>query len=108
MPNLFDPPSIFALPLSKGRDLVFSIHNKSGDDWPSTTSMSVQIDASPVIDVAATRDGAYFRFKVESETIDPIPARTPWRLRLTDTSTTPAYNDVPVNGETVRSDGGRF
>ena len=122
MANLFNPPPMFTLPLSKGRDLhctfVYKplVTDEGGDpvldedgnrqyveaDYPDGATVTLTIDADEPVEGAATITGSRAIVHIDSDLVDPIGKGKLWRTTLT-------YEDgldiVMVNGQTGRSDG---
>lgn len=105
--NLFAPPSKFALPLSKGADLLVEFHYEDPDnagtflDWPVGVEVWLYIDsATPVVSQATIIDHRAV-VKVESTVVDLVERRVPWRLVVKDGT----LDSVACNGLVTRSDG---
>lgn len=111
MPNLFDPPPIYDLPLVKGQDLVVDFKNKQPGSNPAVyidydvgVTVAMIIDTDPVTTAEAEITGHHAVCRVESEDSDVIAKGLLWRCLVTLPGS-PTTERVPVNGETKRYDG---
>lgn len=111
MANLFDPPPIYDLPLVKGQDLVIDFKNKTPGsepaefiDYADDVTVTLVIEASPVIEAEAAIDGHHAVCRVESTESDPLAKGLLWRC-VVSLPGSPTTERVPVNGRTIRSDG---
>lgn len=109
MANLFEPPPTYNLPLVKGQDLVVDFKNRQPDSNPPEylpyaegTSVSLIIDTDPPTVAPAVLDGIHAVCRLESEVCDRIPARVPWRCRITLDDD---VDLVAIHGVTTRFDG---
>jgi hypothetical protein len=122
MTNLFDPPQIFTLPLTKGRDLFCEfvyeplVVDGNGDpildgqgqpqyapaDYPAGATVQLVIDVDPAVTGDADISGDTATVLIDHLEVDPIPLAKLWRLEITYSN---AVDDVLCNGTTVRSDG---
>lgn len=109
-PNLFNPPGVFALPLSTGGDLVVDFQNNpSGDqttfvDWDAGVTVTLAIDSATPISQAATISTYHAVVKIESTVTDLIPKNTYWRL-IVSNPTSPTTEIIACNGKVARFDG---
>jgi hypothetical protein len=110
MTNLFDPPPVFDLPLSKGGDLsVDFLNNPSGDqttfvNYGSGVTVTLVIDTTPPTTASASVSTFHAAVKLESTVTDLIATRTPWRL-IVSSPTSPTTETVAANGKVKRFDG---
>lgn len=111
MANLFDPPSIFNLPLSLGKDLVVDFQRQVTSGFPPVavdtayeagTTVSLIIDTTPPTVAVATINGFHAVVRIPSEVTDHIKSKLLWRCRV---SLLDATDLVPCNGQTIRFDG---
>lgn len=109
MVNLFTPPPVFELPLSKGGDLSVDFQNNpSGDgttfvDYDAGVTVTLVIDTEPGLSTLAVVSGHHAAVKIESTVTDAIAARVPWRL-VVSSPTSPTTETVAANGKTKRFD----
>lgn len=109
IPNLFDPPPKYVLPLSKGGDLSVDFRNNpSGDgatfvDYDAGVTVTLYIETDAPISQAATVSTYHATVKIESTVADTIPTGKQWRL-VVSTPTTPTTETVAANGKTKRFD----
>lgn len=110
MANLFDPPPVYDLPLSKGGDLsVDFLNNPSGDqvtfvDYGVGVTVTLVIDTTPPTTAVAAVSTYHAAVKVESTVTDAIASRLGWRL-IVSSPTTPTTETVAANGKVKRFDG---
>jgi hypothetical protein len=111
MANLFDPPPIYDLPLVKGQDLVIDFKNKTPGsnpavyvDYDTGVTVTLVIDADPVITAPAVITGHHAVCRVESTVSDNIEKNLLWRCVLSLPGS-PTTERVPANGRTARFDG---
>lgn len=114
MANLYDPPPIRDLPLTRGRDLVVDFQQQIPvDDVLTytpygdgvTVSLIIDTDHDPVV-AEAVIDGYHAIVRIESTVADIIPKGKLWRCRISTPASGEQTDDiVPVNGRTVRYDG---
>jgi hypothetical protein len=105
MTNLFDPPRIFSLPLSLGKDLVVDFQRQVSGvpaDYDSGTVVTLIIDTVVPIVGLATITGHHAVVSIPSEVTDAIKAGLLWRCLVTLPDATDL---VPANGTTARYDG---
>lgn len=113
MTNLFDPPPTAVLPLSLGRDVVVTFRNKvPGSDpveyvnYPSDVSVALVIGkGSSAVTGTATITGSEAVCRIESDAVDGIRTGTLWRVVVSVDEGLTSYDEVPLNGKVVRSDG---
>jgi hypothetical protein len=115
--NLFAPPAVYTLPLTKGRDLVIDFKQKMPDgegvlvytEYGEGVEVLLIIDTAPEPIVAeAVIDGYHAVVKVESDITDDIPGGTYWRclVSIPDNGSEATTTDlVPCNGRVSRFDG---
>jgi hypothetical protein len=109
--NLFSPPPVYALPLTKGSDLVIDFRsNPSGDgatfvDWDSDLTVTLVIDTAEGINAVAVIDGYHATVRVNYTVADVIPKNVLWRMIVSSSATTPSTEIVACNGKTARFDG---
>lgn len=110
MANLFEPPPVFDLPLSKGGDLsVDFLNNPSGDqttfvDYGPGVTVTLVIDTTPPTSAPAVVSTYHAAVKIESTVTDGIASRTGWRL-IVSSPTSPTTETVAANGKVKRFDG---
>jgi hypothetical protein len=99
MTNLFEPPPVYELPLSKGGDLsVDFLNNGVG------VTVTLIIDTEPAITKLAAVSTFHAAVKIESTVTDGIAKNTPWRL-IVSSPTSPTTETVAANGKVKRFDG---
>lgn len=120
MTNLFDPPLIFTLPLSIGKDLFCEfiyeplLVDDDGEpildgqgqpqyaeaDYPDDAVVTLTIDAE--VDVVGVADvvGSIATVLIDHALVDPLGPALLWRLAMTTD-----IDDILANGTTARSDG---
>lgn len=111
MPNLFNPPPIYDLPLVKGQDLVIDFKNKVPGsnpaeyvDYADGVTVKLVIDADTDTTAQAEIDGFHAVCRIESDVSDQLTKGLLWRCVISLPGT-PTTERVPVNGRTIRSDG---
>lgn len=110
MTNLFDPPQVYDLPLSKGKDLVVDFQQRqNGQLTPYgqgvTVSLVIDMDPAPIV-ANAVIDTYHAIVTIQSEVADTVPKGKLWRCRVSVPASGLETNDlVPVNGRTIRYDG---
>lgn len=111
MPNLFDPPPIYDLPLVKGQDLIVDFKNRVPDSNPAEyveydagVSVSLIIDTDPPTEAVGVVDGIHAVCRLESTATDQIKAGLLWRARITLPGD-PTTDLIAINGRTIRRDG---
>jgi hypothetical protein len=121
--NLFNPPPVFALPLSYRGDLAFTFIYKpqvvdgsnnpvldgNGNptfavaNYPTGATVTLWIESTPTpISVLAAISGSNAVFLIPNSTANTIGPLTPWEVVITYAS---GQNQVLCNGMTVRKDG---
>lgn len=110
-PPLFKPPPVYALPVSKGGDLIVDFRNKvrgsspaTYTDYPSGVAVLLIIDTDVPIQATATISTSHAVVRVESEVADTILAGKLWRC-IYRVPGTPATEVIVANGRTERHDG---
>lgn len=109
VPNLFDPPPKYSLPLSKGGDLSVDFRNNpSGDgetfvDYDSGVTVTLVVDTTPATAVDAVVSTSHAAVKIESEVTDTIANNTKWRL-IVSSLTSPTTETVAAYGTVKRFD----
>lgn len=109
VPNLFDPPPRFFLPLTEGQDLAVEFLNDPNDDenyvdYDVGVTLKLEIDTDPQTVANATISGHSATVKIESTVTDLIEGGVKWRLILSS-PTSPTTETVAANGRTKRFDG---
>lgn len=121
MPELFTPPQVFELPLSKGGDLYLDfiykplVVDENGEpildngqkqyavaDYPDGATVKLVIDADDPIVVEADISDEHAIVWEQSEVADLIPKNRLWRAVITYSN---GLDVVLCNGVTVRKDG---
>lgn len=122
MANLFDPPQMFLLPLTKGRDLYCEfvyeplVVDGNGDpillngqpqyvkdDWPAGATVRLIIETSPVLTSDdATIAAEIATILIDKTVVDAITKTPLWRLEVTYAD---GIDDVLANGKVKRCDG---
>lgn len=106
-PNLFDPPSVYTLPLVKGQDLVVDFQKVDVDgnavDYTEDESVQLVLDGDTATTADAAITGNHAVCRVESTVTDAITKAFPWRC-VVSTAGDPSTETVPCNGKTKRYD----
>jgi hypothetical protein len=112
MPNLFNPPASYTLPLSKGQDLVVDFQNQDTSGNPLAyadgTTVTLVIDATTQVTAVATISTYHAVCYLPYTSTDLISPSALWRAiaEIPGGLGTPASIEVVlVNGTVVRSDG---
>lgn len=110
-PTLFAPPPIASLPLSLGQDLRVTFNNAPAGvytAYPAGATVTLVIDTVPPTTGDATIEGYSAIVTIPYTDTDPIPKSVKWRCLVTlPDEIAGELNVVAINGQTVRSDGGR-
>ena len=109
MANLFPPPAAYALPLTLGQDVVVDFQQRVGGvytPYADGVVVALVIDTTPVTEAEAEITGYHAVCHIESTAADPIKKGVLWRCRVSIPDGERTLDLVPVNGMTVRYDGG--
>jgi hypothetical protein len=121
MTALFNSSPVYDLPFTKGDDLsvvfVYKVAVRDDDgnpvlvngkyqfvdeDYPEGATVHMEIDTRPEPTVlVATIDGALATVTADYLVVDKIPARLPWRVKVTYAD---GLDKVAARGKTVRND----
>jgi hypothetical protein len=117
---LFDPPQVFQLPLTMGRDIHFDFKYKplvvdvDGEpvlgpggkkqyalaDYPAGAVVTLEIDTDPQTVGIATITGHHAVVSIDYTIADEMGAQLPWRIKMV----TGSVDNVLAQGKTVRKD----
>lgn len=121
MTALFRSPPVYDLPFTKGDDLSVRFVHKVAvrdvdgnpvlvdgkyqfveQDYPAGAAVTLEIDTRPTpLVLDATIDGADAVITADYLEVDKIPARIPWRVKITYAD---GLDKVAAHGKTVRND----
>lgn len=110
MTNLYNPPSNFILPLTKGQGISIDFTNQPGGaatpyatTFGSDVTVTLIIEGAEPVTQAAVITAEHAVVKVEPAITDLIATFSPWRLVIASTIADPPV--VPCNGKVTRFDG---
>ena len=107
MADLFPGTPSFTLPLTKGRDLKLDVKRRVDDTytaWPDGTIVQLVIESNPQTVAVAAIDDFHAVLRVESEVADTLVKGLAYRIEVELPDGEFEYDDVPIQGRTVRKD----
>ena len=107
MADLFKLSPNYTLPLRKGRDIKLDIKRRIEGEyaaWPPGAQVRLVIEADPAVVAVAVIDDYHAVVRVESEVSDELAAGLTYRIEVELPDGEFDYDDVPIQGRTVRRD----
>lgn len=75
-------PADLNVNLTPRADFVDALTTFDGSDWPAGTTITLQIDADPVVNWAATVDGPLASWNVDKAAVAALGVNTPLAARV--------------------------
>jgi hypothetical protein len=107
MADLFKMSPNYTLPLRKGKDLKLDVKRKVDGTyaaWPEGAVVQLVIEADPPVTAVAAINDYHAVVRVESEVCDVLAAGLSYRVEVELPDGESEWDDVPIQGRTVRRD----